>query len=255
MIRALVALLLACAAAIVQAQDVSRVKDEVLRFYGYGYDLASNAYIYTEVHAQRIVDGRWAGGTITFFAPDGSRIGVKTLDFKDDPYVPVYRLDLEQDGYYEAITSGGDPMMMERRNGRERKLESAAVAKVGSVCADSGFHSFIRDHFKELLGGQTLKLRLAVAGSLDTFRFRMKRIGDTRFGEQPGVRFLVEPDSLLRFVVDPLELTYETSEMKLLEFRGISNVHDPHTGRQYTARVAYYAKPPAEAPKSLPPLE
>src|SRR3546814_18826261 len=48
---------------------------------------------------------RWLGGTILYYAADGTLIGDKTLDFSADPYIPVYRFDMKTDGYHEAITS------------------------------------------------------------------------------------------------------------------------------------------------------
>ena len=249
MIRLLAAVLTSLAALAAEAQPA-----ETLRLYGYAYDLESNAYIYTEVHAQRIENGKWTGGTIAYYAPDGTRIGIKALDFTRDEFVPEYQMQLA-DGYSEAILDSGDPLKMERRAGRDRPVEHESIKRPVVLCADSGFHNFMRAHFKELIEGQTLKFHLAVAGSLDTFRFRVKRVEDTTFEEQPAVRFLVEPDSLLRFVADPLQLTYEPTQRKLLEFRGISNVHDPRTGRQFTARIAYYSKPPPDAPPNLPPLQ
>lgn len=228
--------------------------DGVMRFHGYAYDLATNAYIYTEVHAQRIENGRWTGGTIRYFAPDGTPMGAKTLDFTEDEFVPRYALELS-DGYYEAITSAKGPIAMERRNRPERPLERGSVARPAAVTADSGFHAYIRARFQELLDGRTIKFQLVVPGALDSFKFRIRRIEDTRFDGREAVRFRVEPDTLLRFVTDPLELTYDPVEMALLEFRGISNVHDPRTGKQYTARIAFPSTPPPDAPKNLPPLE
>jgi len=53
------------------------------------------------------------------------------------------------------------------------------------------------------------------------------------------VRFRVEPDSLLRWMVDPLELTYEPAQRKLVEYHGVSNLHDPATGKAYNVRIIY----------------
>ncbi len=225
-----------------------------LRFYGYAYELDSDRYLYTEVHEQQLTDGRWTGGRIDYYLPDGRKLGTKPLDFSQDPYVPVFRLDLPLEGYSEAITSSGDPIVMERRAGPGAAVERESVQRDGPTCADSGFHAFLVAHFDRLMARETVNLRLAVAGSLDQFKFRARRIGDTQFEGKPAVRFYIEPDSLLRFLVDPLELTYDPVDRKLLEYRGISNIRDPKTGKTYLTRTAYYSEVPKNIGK-LPPLE
>jgi hypothetical protein len=224
------------------------------RFYGYAYDLKTDEYLYTEVHEQVIEDGRWVRGSIGYYRPDGSRIGFKPLDFSSDPYVPVFRLELDDNGYMEGITDNGDPIRLERRERGGARLETKSLKRDGLTCADSGFHNVLVANFEQLMQRETVSLRLVAAGSLDQFRFRARRIDDGRFEERTTARFYVEPDSLLRFLVDPLELSYDPQTRELLEYRGLSNIQNPRTGKPYSARIAYYSKPPAEA-GTLPPLE
>lgn len=228
---------------------------ETLAFYGYAYDLKTNRYLYTEVHHQQVEGDRWLGGTIRYYAPDGTLIGDKTLDFRADPFIPVYRFDMKTDGYYEAITAvDAKHVVMEKRSTAKDKLEQKAVDHVTPMTADSGFHSFLRAHFAELMAGKTVSFTLGVAGNLDAYHFRAKRIGDTTFEGQTAVRFRVEPDSLLRWFVDPLEVTYDPKQEKLLEYRGVANIPNPAGGKPYVARIAYYSQPPKDVPK-LPPLD
>jgi hypothetical protein len=228
--------------------------EQVLRFYGYAYDLKSGKYLYTEVHEQHVQGDRWIGGTMTYFDPQGHQIGRKTLDFSKDSCIPTYHLTLNGSGYEEGISSVGDKIDMFKRHAAGEAEEHASLDKTTAMAADSGFHIYIRSHFAELMAGQTVAFKLIVPGNLDAFKFRIRRIGDTQFEGLSAIRLLVEPDSLLRFLVDPLELTYEPKERKLLEYRGISNVHDA-SGKAYTARIAFYSKPPADAPRSLPLLQ
>jgi hypothetical protein len=228
--------------------------DSIQRFYGYAFDLDSGEYLYTEVHAQQIENGRWLGGTIDYFTPDGRRFGHKTLDFRQDEFVPIFRLDLDASGYMEGITANRESVVMERREGQDRRLERKRVDKTAPICADSGFHSCLRANFAKLQAGETLKFTLAVAGSLNSFRFRAKKVGETQFDGRKAVMIKVEPDSLLRFLAGPLQLLYEPEQRMLLEFRGPSNIPDPRSGRPYKARIVYPERPPPGAPPNLPPL-
>lgn len=228
--------------------------ERIVRFHGYAFDLKSDRYLYTEAHRQRFVDGRWVDGVIRYYAPDGRLIGDKTLDFSKDPYVPVYRLELPASGYVEAITAVGANIEMAKREASGKPLKTASVPRQAPICGDSGFHSCLYDNFAALLAGKPLNFLFAVAGNLDRYRFRAQRIADGRFENQTVVRFRIEPDSALRFFVDPLEVSYDPKERKLLEYRGISNIHDPATGKAYAARIAYYSQPPPALAGKLPPL-
>jgi hypothetical protein len=219
-------------------------------FRGYAYDLETNRFLYTEVHKQVIAGDRWTGGTIDYYAPDGSRIGHKTLDFSKDPYVPVYRLELATGGgYMEGITGLSSGLIeMEKKGYNAGRVRKASIKRTEPMVADSGFHSFLRDRFADLVAGKTVVFTFAVSGELDHFRFRARRIEDASFEGKPAVRLKVEPDTLLRLLADPLEVVYEPGERRMLEYRGISNLHDPKTFEAYKVRIVYPSKPPADAP-------
>lgn len=232
------------------AGGASAAPDEVtLKFRGYAYDLSSNRFLYTELHEQHVAGERWLGGSIVYLAPDGGELGRKSLDFRQDPFIPVYRLDLKaRGGYMEGITAVTTSSIEMAKRGYDGTARREVIRRSARVAADSGFHVFIREHFAELLAGRPLNFVFAVAGNLDAYKFRARRLADTTFEGRPAVRFRVEPDSLLRWLVDPLELTYEAEQRKLLEYRGVSNIHDPATGKAYNARIIYPSQPPADAP-------
>ena len=219
-------------------------------FRGYAYDLDNGKFLYTEVHRQAIEGDRWLGGTIDYYAPDGSRIGHKTLDFSQDPYVPVYQLDLTTaGGYMEGIAAlTPDRIEMKKKGYGSTAVRKAAVARRGAMVADSGFHSFLRDRFPDLLAGKTVEFNFAVSGELDSFRFRARRIADGAFEGKPAVQFKVEPSTWLRLLAAPLFILYDPEQRRLLEYRGISNLHDPRTREAYNVRIVYPSVPPADAP-------
>lgn len=229
--------------------------DGIHRFYGYAFDLKTGAYLYTEVHSQKIKNGKWTGGAITYFAADGSRIGLKTLDFRTDPYVPVYTLDLPLEGYMEGITDAGNPIRMHKRGKTGEDIETAEIKRNGDMVADSGFHSYLVDHFDQLQAGATLRFRFVVSGYMDTFKFSAHKIGEDRFEDRAVVKLDIKPDSILSAVAPDLTMLYDSQTRQLLDYRGTSNIHDPKTGDAYDVRIVYPAKKPAGAPKKLPPLQ
>lgn len=226
---------------------------ETARFYGYAFDRDTDKYLYTEVHEQVIEEGVWKSGTIHYVAPDGSPMGKKTMDFSKSGSIPIYRLDLPYVNYSEGISKVTDAEVALFKINEGQRSEKT-VKRSQNLAADSGFHNLIREHFAALMGGETVKMRLAVAGNLDSYRFRLRKTGETTFDGKPAVQFKIELDSLLRLLVDDLQLTYEPEARRLVVYRGISNVHNPATGKPYNARIVYTDQAPEGAPDDLPPL-
>ena len=227
-----------------------RAGEGALTFRGYAYDLDSGKFLYTEIHQQRISGDRWVGGTIDYYAPDGSQIGHKTLDFSQDPYIPIYKMTLTPaGGYMEGITAlSADRIEMERKGYNTDKVRTASIKRRDPTVADSGFHSFLRDRFADLVAGKTVEFTFAVSGELDRFKFRATRVADGTFEGKPALRVKIEPDTLLRLLADPLEVLYEPNQRKMLEYRGVSNLHDPKTFEAYKVRIIYPSAPPPDAP-------
>jgi len=241
--------------ALVFAAGTARAEPQTLRFYGYAYDLHSGKYLYTEVYREEVDKDRWLSGHTGYYDPDGVKIGEKTLSFAVDPYIPVYKLSLPYAGYSEGISAVTADRVEVFKESREKGRETGSISRKGPMAADSGFHSYLYLHMAQIVGGETLKFRFAAAGQLDSFAFRARKVGDSSFEGRPTIQIKVEPDSLLRFLVEPLLLTYDPQTRQLLEYRGITNVINPATGKPYNARIAYYSKPPDDAPRNLPPLD
>jgi hypothetical protein len=221
-------------------------------FYGYAYELSSGKYLYTEVHDTTFEGGKTVASTIRYYSPDGKEIGKKTLDYRADAFVPKFRYDLPGQNYSEGITSNGDPIaLFKTSKGKEKKK---SIKREGLMAADSGFNHAIQDNLGKIVKGEAVNFRFVVAGQLDSYRFKISKAGDTTFDGKPAVKLLVQADSLLRYLAPDLNLVYDPATKRLLEYKGVSNIFDPATGKAYNARIIYPAQPPADAPKNLPPL-
>jgi len=242
--RPLLAAALALSASLAQAST---------GFYGYAYDLENGKYLYTEVHQPVIEGGKTVASTIRYHAPDGTELGKKTLDYRADPFIPKFRYDLPGEGYAEAITANGEVIEVLKISGKGKEKRKS-IRREGLMAADSGFHHAIQANLPKLLKGETVSFRFIVAGQLDSYRFKVSKVGDASFEGKPAVKLLVQADSLLRYVAPDLNLLYDPVSQRLLEYKGVSNIHDPATGKAYNARIVYFSQPPADAPKTLPPL-
>lgn len=222
---------------------------EELQFCGYAYGQEDGRYRYTEVHRQQVDNGRWVGGSIDYIAADGSRIGRKTLDFASNPTIPQYRLELFDGRYVEGIEAvNGKEVVVLRKLLGDAEPQRKTIAYDAPAGADSGFHAVIRQRLPDLLQGQTARFSFIVAGALDQFRFRVRRAGELTFAGRKAVRLVGEPDTLLRWLVDPLQLVYDPVNGQLLEYRGPTNLVDPKTGDGYPVRISFPSEIPADAP-------
>jgi len=220
------------------------------RYLGYAVDQASGRYLYTEVHRHQYDNTRWLSGSIRYIAPDGQLLGEKQLDFRANPYVPVMRYQLKSPLYEELITTvDAKRFVMEQRKGG--KAERASQAVVANQAADSGFNAFLVDHLDDFAAGREVPLRFAVIGQLDQYRFRVKPVAKLMLAGEPALRLRVEPDSLLRLLVDPIEVIYGLTSRQLLNYRGVSNVLDPATAKAYVVEISYRDKPKS-VPLKLP---
>jgi uncharacterized protein (DUF2147 family) len=221
-------------------------------FYGFAFDEFSGKYLYTEVHQHLYEGDKWLSGSVRYFSPDNRLIGEKILDFSKDPYIPLFRLKLPTEKYEEAVSNlTGTAIELERLI--EGKQQKTQIERQAGMVADAGFNNFILDHLSDIAAGKTAQFAFVVAGQLDKYSFRLKKAGDGTTDGHPTLKIKGEPDSLLRYLFSPLQVTYDLQTKTLLEYRGTSNLHDPDSGKTYSeVRIIYPAKPPAGAPSPLP---
>jgi hypothetical protein len=175
---------------------------------------------------------------------------VKTLDHSSDSLVPKFRLEIPALRYMEAITANGSDIAMTRQSGAAP--ETATLKKEDVMVADAGLAQLLATRLDELGRGETLKFRIVVASRLAAYKFRARRVGETTYENRPATQVQVDMDSFLKLFAGPLTFTYDTASHRLLEFRGVTSVLNPATGKAFTVRIVYPTVRPKDAP-ALPP--
>jgi hypothetical protein len=207
-------------------------------FSGRALDVESGRWLYTEQHRHVYQGGRWKSGQIRYVAPQGAVLGEKTLDFSQDPFVPLMRTVYAPIGQEEAITRvDGSTVTMETVRDGQRKAKE--VARAQSLAVDSGFHAFVQAKLDELLSGKTIAMQLGVISQFDHFRFRIRRAEGGAEHAPGSVALRVEADSMLRLVVPTVSLVYDTRSKDMLEYEGMSNIVDPQTRKAPRVRIRY----------------
>ncbi|WP_293628305.1 hypothetical protein [Salinisphaera sp.] len=216
-------------------------------FNGYGYTLEGGDYRYTEHHEQRLADGKLRDWDVTYVGRNGETIATKQLEFADSDTVPTYTLEIPASGYREGIRHEGGEWTMFRRESRDAEEQTKTFTIDTPMAADSGFDPLVRQRFDDLTAGQTVAFNFAAAGRQAVIKLRAKQTGTTTFEGKQAVVFDAELDMfLVNFFVDSLKLTYDPDSKRLLEYRGIGNMHND-AGEVYPVRVTYASDMPAEA--------
>lgn len=215
-------------------------------FVGYAYHLETGEFVYTETHRQTLKDGDPVTWDVTYRDPQGDTIAVKNMNFTDHPFVPVYRLKILGEGYVEGISHDGGWVMYRRANsGADRATEAFTIE--APIAGDSGFHPFVQAHFDALMRGETVAFSFVVSGRLSVISMEAKRVRKTTFEGEPAVVFRAGLATFfINWFVDPIILVYDPDTERLLEYRGISNLHGPD-GETFPVRVSYYSEPPPQA--------
>lgn len=221
---------------------------EAARVIGYVRDTATRRYLYTEVHEQNLAaDGAVQTGVTTYYDAQGREIARKTLDYRTNRTVPVYRMDMPAMRYSEGISSNTPQAQIFKRDGDQEERKSLPLNE-GLVAADAGFNQLLQDQLPTIRKGEPVKFTLIVAGHTNSYRFRAKRIDELAEDGRPVMRVLVEPDSMLRMLVPAISLSYDLNSKRLLSYQGVSNIIDPETSKVYrNITISYGGEPAADA--------
>ncbi|KEZ77614.1 hypothetical protein [Salinisphaera hydrothermalis] len=228
--------------------DTPQVNDNGLTcFNGYGYTLKGGDYRYTEHHEVKRVHGHITTWNVTYIGTHGQVLARKHMDFSANPTVPVYRMTMPNSGYEEGIRHDDGRWTMFKRESANARVQTKSFTIDDPMAADSGFNPLVQQHFDELNGGQTIAFKFVAAGRQSVIDLKAYKTGDTTFEGKPAVNFKAELDMfLISHFVPSLKLTYDPKTERLLEYRGIGNMHNDQ-GKVYPVRVSYYSHMPAVA--------
>jgi len=218
------------------------------RVVGYVRDADTQRYLYTEVHdLVRAGDGAVQTAVTAYYDVQGKEMARKTLDYRANRTVPVYRLDVPALKYAEGISSN-TPTAQVFKIDNDREDRKSIALNEGAIAADSGFNQLLQDAWAQIKRGETIKFSLIAAGRTASYSFRARKLDEVNLNGTAATKVLVEPDSMLRLVVAPIELTYDSKGSKLLAYKGVSNILNPETGKVYKLiQVNYDITPPPEA--------
>ncbi len=208
--------------------------EEVVRFRGDAYDLGTGRFVYSENHSEYRKGGVHLYSRVSYRDRNGKEFANKLITFQGNKIQPTYELRDARDGYVEGIRREGGQTVYYARRKADEPFKAKAIATPQPAVFDAGFDYFVRENFDKICAGQNLSFNFAVPIELDYFRFRVSKQEGGEF-----CRMNLELDNfLLRQLVKPIKLWYDTKERRLRKYEGISNINGPD-GKSLKVRVVF----------------
>ncbi len=205
---------------------------------GYAYERGTATLLYTENHKLRLNNEVILDHKTEYKDAAGNVICTKWMDYSEHRFAPAFELLDLRDGYLEGARYVDGAYSMYSRKKAAAPMETDEAKITPTFVADSGFDLYVRDRMPELLQGKTQKFDMAVPSEQTVLRFEavvMKRT--SLFGRQ-AIHIKVQPATLLRLLVDPIYLTYDTETGELLRYEGLTNIRNK-TGNRHDARIDF----------------
>lgn len=207
---------------------------------GEAYDRQTGKLLYTEHHRIAIRNQFPFEHTVVYRHPDGTPLANKTLDYSHASFAPDFQLEDLRDGYIEGGRTTENGYQLIHRKNAATPTERANVSPPPNLdlVADAGFDAYVKTHLATLQDGEPRQFRLAVAGQLDSYTFEAHLAETYELFGRPAARIRIQPASLLRLIVAPIDITYDLETTALLRYEGLSNIRDKD-GNRYDTRIDF----------------
>lgn len=210
-----------------------------LKYAGKAFDLESGKLYYTEEHEEIRKDITHTFTIISYKNPEGEIIAKKKLDFKTGYLTPSFIQNDFRDGYLEGAEVAGKYVKVMYRKSSKHEMKTTSLEVPPPFVVDGGFNYFVKENWEALIHDKTLNFNFVVPAEQDYFSFRLKKVKETDYKGKQAVIYKMELDNfILRRLVPPIILTYDTDTKRLLKYEGISNINNPK-GKSYFVKIVY----------------
>lgn len=198
------------------------------QFTGLAYHLETGELIYLEQHIIRYVDGLPYEETINYLRPNGDLLGTKQMNYVE-PVAPNYELMFQHIERLEQVTRTDSEIVINARN------QSIVPIPNDNFAIDGGFHYFILQNFEALLAGDRIPFDFLSASRGDFVPLRL----EPTFNDGKTLKVEIQFDHfLLSRFIDPILLSYNIEERRMLSYEGLTNV-PKSVDELYIARIEY----------------
>jgi hypothetical protein len=211
----------------------------------YGLNPQNPELLYTESHQEYFLNGRKTGIYTCFQDPQGQVLAERHLDFSRSAVKPDYIFKDFRHGYEEGAKVAGNQVNVFFRASLGSPLHEKVLKVPEPFVIDGGFNDFLRQNWDSLMTGHRIHFHFVAPARLDYFGFvahedpqRVPK-GKTGGNARAAKAIVVEVDNaLLRLLVSPIVILYDSSTRKMMQYQGISNISDAK-GKSLMVRILY----------------
>lgn len=219
------------------------------QYTGEARDPERGTLLYEEHHLVRQSEGRPRERIVLYRCPGGAAFARKQVRYDARVAAPEFELEDARFGYREGVRRVGKALaVFVRRDGSEAERQATLEAGDGLV-VDAGFDEFVRRHWETLRRGETVALDFLVPSRLETFSFRLRRIGSARIDGAAVSLFRLGLGGMLGWFAPDITVGYRDSDRRLMQFEGLTNIRADRDDN-LTARITF---PPAREQPGVAP--
>ncbi len=208
-------------------------------YQGQAYDLGKGQLLYTETHQESFSNGQKTAIYTLFQNPQGQPIAERHLDFSRSPMQPGYIFKDFRNGYEEGAAVSGNRVRVYYRDSQASPLRQKSLNVPEPFVIDGGFNNFLKQNWDSLTAGHRLHFHFVAPARLDYYAFVAHEDARRVPKGMPARAFVVEVDNaLLRLLVSPIVILYDSSSRKMMQYQGITNIHDAR-GNGLKVRLIY----------------
>ena len=191
-------------------------------FTGRAYDVDTHQLVYIEQHQVILNEyGQYASSVVKYVDPQGEPIALKQVSYEKSLTSPSFRFHNLRQGDRLRVDTGDTSLTVTLKQGSSSQTQTVNYQQDLSLVVDAGFDRFIVENWQDLMYDKESTFSfLAVTRQMliDLDVSEVSRTANT-------VLYSVEPSNFfLKFLVDPIQLTYQLSTKRLLRFEGVTNI-------------------------------
>lgn len=184
----------------------------------------SGNLMYEEHHYVRTEEGKPAERIVLYRCPNGEPFARKKVSYGEPPYAPQFRMEDARFAYSEGFERGKIAGETFVQRGASEPLQKESIALGESLVVDAGFDEFVRTHWDELQAGKAVELRFLVPSRLAAYGFKVKKTGEDALYGDTVSNFELALSGLFGWFADPIQVSYRSSDRRLMRFVGLSNI-------------------------------
>lgn len=218
----------------------------ILVQHALAHDRDDGALRYRESH-WLYREGTAARRLVLYQCPDGGAFARKTVRERKAAQAPDFDFEDARDGYREGVRSTPDGRVVYVRERAGAPVRERRVTVPPNAVIDAGFDASVRERWSDLRAGREVTQPFLLPSRMDFIPVRLRPGPRMDWHGVPAQRLTMRLDRWYGFVAPTMQLTYASSDQRLLEFAGIATIRDA-AGRHQDVRISFREAPaPADA--------